>query len=135
MTDPELPSSGASPKPTPTREDVAARLAAVQEREAVKEQAQARRRGQAAGLNLGMRIGIELVAAVLVGGGLGWFADEKLNTSPIFLLALLSLGFTAGVMNVIRITKGLDQREGLGWGRDRTKNTAATPSQPDDDDA
>jgi ATP synthase protein I len=108
-------------------------LAAVQEREAEEQKAGERRRGQATGLNLGMRIGIELIASVLVGGGLGWFFDEKLHTKPIFLLAMVTLGFTAGVMNVIRLARGLDVDEGLGWGRNRTKNTAPPPA-PDDDD-
>lgn len=134
MTDHEPSASGASPRPTPTREDVAARLAAVQEREAASEKAQERRRGQATGMNLGMRIGIELLASVLVGGGIGWFLDEKLHTKPIFLLAMVTLGFTAGVMNVIRLAKGLDQSEGLGWGRNRTKNETPAPPASDDED-
>ena len=100
MTDPET---------SPTRENIADRLAAVQQREAEKDAAGDRRKGQARGLNIGMRIGIELVASVLVGAGLGGFLDSKLHTSPIFLLALLALGFTAGVLNVIRISKGLDR--------------------------
>ena len=133
MTDIQPPTSGAPSKPVPSREDLAARLAAAQEREAAKDQAQERRRGQATGVNLGMRIGIELVASVLVGGGLGWFADEKLHTKPIFMLALLCLGFTAGVMNVLRIAKGLDHAGGLG--RTETKNdVAAPPVSADDDD-
>ncbi|TAK99183.1 MAG: AtpZ/AtpI family protein [Rhodospirillaceae bacterium] len=134
MTDIQPPASGAPSKPALSREDLAARLAAAQEREAANTQAQERRRGQATGVNLGMRIGIELVASVLVGGGLGWFADEKLHTKPIFLLALLSLGFTAGVMNVIRIAKGLDQSGGLGRDGTRTKNDVAAPPVPADDD-
>jgi len=134
MTDNTPSASGPSSQPTPTREDVAARLAAAQEREAANEQAQERRRGQATGLNIGMRIGIELIASVLVGGGLGWFADSKLHTKPIFLLALTCLGFTAGVMNVIRLAKSLDQDEGLGWGRNRTKNDSPAPPASDDDD-
>ncbi|HCX14091.1 MAG TPA: ATP synthase I [Rhodospirillaceae bacterium] len=65
-------------------------------------------------MGLGMRIGIELVVSVLVGGGIGLFIDNKLNTKPIFMLAFLALGFAAGVLNVLRLTKGLDQAVGLG---------------------
>ncbi len=133
MTDAQPPSSDAPSKLAPTREDLAARLAAAQEREATNMRAQERRRGQASGVNLGMRIGIELIASVLVGGGLGWYADEKLHTKPIFLLALLCLGFTAGVMNVIRIAKGLDHAGGLD--RPEAKNdVAAAPVSAEDDD-
>ncbi len=134
MTDREPPSSGTPPKSAPTREDVAARLAAVQEREAANEKAQERRRGNQQGVGIAMRIGIELVAAVMVGSGLGWFLDDKLGTSPIFLLAMVSLGFAVGVMNVIRLAKGLDQSEGIGWGRNRKENVAPPPRSTDDDD-
>jgi ATP synthase protein I len=109
-------------------------LAAVQEREAAGERAQERRRGQASGLNVGMRIGIELVASVLVGGGIGWFLDDKLHTKPIFLLAMVVLGFTAGVLNVIRLMKSLDKSDGLGWGRDRANSKTPPPRASDDDD-
>jgi len=134
MTDNEPSASGASSRPTPSREDVAARLAAVQEREAASEKAAEKRRGTSQGVGIAMRIGIELVAAVLVGTGLGWFLDDKLGTSPVFLLALISLGFAAGVMNVIRLAKGLDKSEGVGWGKDRKENIAPPPRSPDDDD-
>jgi ATP synthase protein I len=136
MTDREPPPTPA--RPTPTREELAARLAAVQEREAEQQQADDRRKGKAQGLGLGMRIGIELLASVLVGGGLGWFIDDKLGTSPIFLLALVSLGFTAGVLNVIRLTKRMDIAQGIVHGRDRERRgddkTVPPAGKPVDDD-
>jgi ATP synthase protein I len=109
MTDREPPSG----RTTPSLEDVAARLAAAQAREADKTAAASRRKGKAEGIGIGMRIGIELVASVLVGAGLGWFFDDRLHTSPIFLLALLALGFAAGVLNVIRLTKRMDLAQGI----------------------
>ncbi len=82
-----------------------------------------------------MRVGIELLASVLVGGGLGWFFDDKLGTSPIFLLALVSLGFTAGVLNVIRLTKRMDLAQGIVHGKanDNSQRPKA-PEKPFDDD-
>jgi hypothetical protein len=47
---------------------------------------------------------------------------------------MVVLGFTAGVMNVIRIAKGLDEREGLGWSGNRTKNDTPAPPASDNDD-
>ena len=134
MTNTKPPSSGTEAPQAPTREDVAARLAATQERRAEEEQAQEHRRGKASSVSVGMRIGIELVASVLVGAGLGWFADNQLNTSPIFLLAMVSLGFTAGVFNVVRISKGLDERQGIGRIRAKTpnENAADQPARQDD---
>lgn len=62
------------------------------------EQAQAR----ASAMAMGLRLSSELVAGVLVGAGLGWGFDRLLSTSPWGLIVFLLLGFTAGVINVMR---------------------------------
>jgi len=62
------------------------------------EQAQAR----ASAMAMGLRLSSELVAGVLVGAGLGWGFDRLLSTSPWGLIIFLLLGFTAGVINVMR---------------------------------
>ena len=51
---------------------------------------------------LGFRLSSELIAGVLVGGLMGWGFDRLLSTSPFGLIAFVLLGFTAGVLNVIR---------------------------------
>lgn len=98
----------------PSLESIDARLKAAQNAGAEKQKAGFRQRETSRGMGLGMRIGIELVVSVLAGAGIGLFIDSKLNTKPIFMLAFLVLGFTAGVLNVLRLTKGLDQAVGLG---------------------
>ena len=45
---------------------------------------------------------LELVAGVVVGAAIGWGFDRLLSTSPFGLIVFLLLGFTAGVMNVVR---------------------------------
>jgi ATP synthase protein I len=54
------------------------------------------------GFARGFRLSSELVAGVLVGAGIGWLIDKGLGTLPwgVFVFALL--GFTAGVLNVMR---------------------------------
>ena len=94
--------------------DLSARLNAVQREEAEKEASAEATRETSQGVSIGMRIGIELLAAVLAGGAIGYFIDRWLHTKPIFLLAFLVLGFTAGVMDVLRVIKGLDSAVGLG---------------------
>jgi ATP synthase protein I len=56
-----------------------------------------------AGLGQAVRIGTELLAALLVGGGLGWLADTYLfGSGPWGVVAGLVLGAMAGVLNAYR---------------------------------
>ena len=57
---------------------------------------------KASAMAMGFRLSSELVAGVLVGAGLGWGFDRLLSTSPWGLIVFLLLGFTAGVINVMR---------------------------------
>jgi ATP synthase protein I len=50
----------------------------------------------------GFRLSTELVAGVLVGAAIGWLLDRWLGISPWGLIVFLLLGFTAGVLNVMR---------------------------------
>jgi ATP synthase protein I len=50
----------------------------------------------------GFRLSAELVVGVLVGAGLGWLLDRWLKTLPWGMFAFALLGFTAGVLNVMR---------------------------------
>jgi ATP synthase protein I len=57
---------------------------------------------KASAMAMGFRLSSELVAGVLVGAALGWGFDRLLSTSPWGLIIFLLLGFTAGVINVMR---------------------------------
>ena len=57
--------------------------------------------GQA--MSLGFRVMSEFVAAVVVGGFIGWAIDRALGISPVGLIAFLLLGTVAGFWNVYRI--------------------------------
>ena len=55
------------------------------------------------GLGQAMRVGTDLIAALVVGGGLGWFVDAYLlPTSPWGLVVGLILGLVAGIRNAYR---------------------------------
>ena len=58
--------------------------------------------GDRTAMALGLRLSSELVAAVLVGAGLGWLIDKGLGISPWGLIVFLLLGFAAGVVNAMR---------------------------------
>ena len=98
MDDPDKPSS---------LQDLDRRLKAVRER-----QRQASRPGRGAissrGMNLGFRIAVELLAALVVGVGLGVVLDDWLGTSPWLLILGFFLGSGAAVNNVMRTAKELE---------------------------
>ncbi len=60
--------------------------------------------GKLSGSALGraVRLSSELVAGVLVGGGLGLGLDHLAGTKPWGLIILLMVGFAAGVLNLVR---------------------------------
>ncbi|MEI9989619.1 MAG: AtpZ/AtpI family protein [Rhizomicrobium sp.] len=58
-------------------------------------------------LGIASRFATELVAALLVGGALGWgidwlFGHFGVHTKPVFLIVLFVLGAAAGIRNVMR---------------------------------
>ena len=57
---------------------------------------------RASAMALGFRLSSELVAGVLVGALMGWGFDRLLSTSPFGLIVFVLVGFSAGVLNVIR---------------------------------
>lgn len=55
-------------------------------------------------MGLAFRIGIEMVAAVAVGAGMGWLLDRWLGTKPWLMVVFFFLGAAAGLLNVYRAT-------------------------------
>lgn len=66
-------------------------------------------RGEPSALGIGLRVGIELVSALVVGVGIGWLLDRWLHTSPVFIAVFVLLGGAAGVLNVWRTMGGKAQ--------------------------
>jgi ATP synthase protein I len=58
---------------------------------------------RASALATGLRVGLELVCALLVGVGIGWLLDRWLHTSPVLLVVFSLFGWAAGVLNVWRL--------------------------------
>jgi ATP synthase protein I len=61
-----------------------------------------RQHADASAMARGFRLSTELVAGVVVGALIGWLLDRWLGISPWGLIVFLLLGFTAGVLNVMR---------------------------------
>ena len=76
------------------------------------------------GMALGLRIGIELVVAILVATLLGWGIDRWLGTSPWVAIAMFFLGVAAGMVNVYRAVAGIQTPVGM-----RRRNEIGTSGQ------
>ncbi|MCH8857998.1 MAG: AtpZ/AtpI family protein [Proteobacteria bacterium] len=60
-------------------------------------------------LGAAFRLSTELVAAVVVGGGIGWVLDWLLGTSPFLLIAMFFLGVATGFLNVVRAAREMNK--------------------------
>ncbi len=100
-------------------ENLDARLRAARAREEAVT-GRAPRSGDAGqGIGLGFRIAVELVAGIAVGTLIGYALDSWLGTRPGLMVVFFFLGAAAGVMNVYRAAKGLDESIGLGQAQRR----------------
>lgn len=92
-------------KPTPPLDDLDAKLRDARTRRLDRQVARDRH-AIGSGLGFALRIGIELVAALAVGVGIGLLLDRWLDTTPWMLIAFFFLGSAAGFLNVYRAVKG-----------------------------
>jgi ATP synthase protein I len=60
-----------------------------------------------------LRAGTDLVAALVVGGFLGYWIDRWLGTKPWAMIILFFLGFAAGFLNIYRSQTGQDYKIGF----------------------
>lgn len=58
---------------------------------------------QPTAMGTGLRVGVELLSALVVGLAIGWGLDRWLHTSPAMLIIFVLLGGAAGVLNVWRV--------------------------------
>ncbi|MGF1593210.1 MAG: AtpZ/AtpI family protein [Kiloniellaceae bacterium] len=93
--------------------------------EAKRRKTKARPEDQGQGLAFALRIGVEIVAALIVGVAIGYFLDRWLGTKPWFLLLFFVLGAAAGFMNVFRVVGGLGGQVGYRKHAGREDETSA----------
>ena len=82
------------------------------------------------GLGFAMRIGVELVAALIVGVAIGYFLDQWLGTKPWLMLLGFILGAAAGFLGVYRTATGLGHTVGYRHG-ERKSNDENGSDRPD----
>ena len=56
-----------------------------------------------------MRLSSELVAAVFVASGIGYYLDKWLETKPFLLIVFFFLGAITGILNVVRTSKMINK--------------------------
>ncbi len=66
------------------------------------------------------RVATELLAGLIIGGGLGLMLDRWLNTKPLFLILFFILGGIAGIYNLWRQLNGQGLK--LGYFNKEKKN-------------
>ncbi len=84
------------------------------------------------GFGAALRIGAEMVAALIVGVGSGLLLDNWLETAPLFLVVFFFLGAAAGGLNVYRAADRLFGERGAeseAAGRPRKKEADDTPAR------
>jgi ATP synthase protein I len=85
-------------QPPPSLEDLDTRL-----KRARKARQPARPAASTRGMAQALRLALEMVTALAVGGLIGWFLDDWLKTGPWLFLVFLLLGVAAGIRNAYRI--------------------------------
>ncbi|BBK34558.1 hypothetical protein STHU_51920 [Allostella humosa] len=80
-------------------------------------------------LGWAFRIGVDLVSALIVGVGIGWFLDRTFETMPLFLVLFFFLGAAAGALNVWRLVS----RMGMVSGKSPAAPSAEAGSGSGDD--
>lgn len=90
-------------------EDLGRRLRAARSHRnenAEGESGERNQKSEQSGLATALRIGVDLVAALVVGVGIGVLLDYWLGTKPWFLILFFVLGSAAGILNVFRAMSG-----------------------------
>ncbi len=85
--------------------ELGSRIDGVQSEKQAEIEEQQDRANRSRGMAYGLRMSTELVAAILVGGFMGFMLDTWLGTKPWLFLVFLMLGFGAGILNILRAFK------------------------------
>ena len=59
--------------------------------------------GNMSSMGVGLRVGVEMLSALVVGLAIGWVLDSWLHTKPFLLVLFVLLGGGAGIANVWRL--------------------------------
>ncbi len=92
--------------------DLDARLRALRERTQRPDEPEEESQGPSRrAMGLAFRVGVELAAGLVVGGGIGWLLDAWFGTSPAMLILFFFVGAAAGMLNVFRAARAMNRDE------------------------
>ena len=63
------------------------------------------------GASFGFKISTELIAALIVGVGMGLIVDNYLGTKPFGLIIFFILGSFAGFLNIYRVMRRIEKQK------------------------
>ncbi|MBL6934365.1 MAG: AtpZ/AtpI family protein [Alphaproteobacteria bacterium] len=98
--------------PPPSLHDLDTRLREARERREQNTVEGGGSQSSLKGAPLAFRIGAELVAATVVGVGIGLLTDYWLDTAPWGMIVFFFLGGAAGILNVWRAVSGIGMAAG-----------------------
>ena len=67
-------------------------------------------RKSASGAGFGFKISTEIIAALVVGVGIGLIVDNYFNTKPFGLIIFFIFGACAGFLNVYRVMRRIEKQ-------------------------
>lgn len=108
--------------------ELGTRIGSVQAEKQAEIEDQQDRANRSRGMAYGLRMSSELVAAILVGGFMGYMLDAWLGTRPWLFLVFMMLGFSAGILNILRAFKRMQAEI------ESQKDFKLGQSVPDNDD-
>lgn len=73
-------------------------------------------------MGLALRLGVDFVAGVVVGVGIGLLLDWWMGSSPAMLIVFFLLGAAAGTFNVFRTASGMHSAVGYRQAREGNKD-------------
>jgi len=68
-------------------------------------------RNKESGAGFGFKISTEIIAALVVGVGIGLIVDNYFNTKPIGLIIFFIFGALAGFLNVYRVMRRIEKHK------------------------
>ncbi len=88
-----------------TPDDLKQKIQAARDRQQASQPSPADGKEQSAA-GAAFRVATDLVAALVVGGFLGYWLDEWTGLRPLFMVVFFFLGFAAGFLNIYRTQMG-----------------------------